>query len=57
MLIVRDLMLASEFLKRVVPRGHAEEEILVGLITRVEQHAEYAVKKEKSEGHPNERRL
>jgi hypothetical protein len=39
-LIVRDLMLASEFLRRVVPRGHAEEEILVNLIATVEKTAE-----------------
>lgn len=49
MLIVRDLMLASEFLRRVVPRGHAEEDILVGLIARVEQHAQQTPKEAKSE--------
>ena len=42
-------MLASEFLRRVVPRGHVEEDILVGLIARVEQHAQHTQKEAKNE--------
>jgi len=34
---VDDVMLALEFLRRCVPRGHVEEDALVGVIQRLER--------------------
>jgi hypothetical protein len=36
---VEDVMLALEFLRRCVPRGHVEEDALVGVIERLEKAA------------------